>query len=93
MKIFKIFYIQIFLIVINYSISHALNNTKIIAKVGNEIITSYELENKIKTILLLSGEEINQKNINGIKNLSLNSLINLKLKNKEIKRFKFKKNN
>jgi peptidyl-prolyl cis-trans isomerase SurA len=93
MKIFKIFYIQIFLIVINYSISHALNNTKIIAKVGNEIITSYELENKIKTTLLLSGEEINQKNINGIKNLSLNSLINLKLKTEEIKRFKFKKNN
>ena len=93
MKIFKIFYIQILLLVINYSISHALNNTKIIAKVGNEIITSYELENKIKTTLLLSGEEINQKNINGIKNLSLNSLINLKLKTEEIKRFKFKKNN
>ena len=93
MKIFKIFYIQIFLIVINYSISHALNNTKIIAKVGNEIITSYELENKIKTTLLLSDEEINQKNINDIKNLSLNSLINLKLKTEEIKRFKFKKNN
>ena len=93
MKIFKIFYIQILLLVINYSISHALNNTKIIAKVGNEIITSYELENKIKTTLLLSGEEINQKNIDGIKNLSLNSLINLKLKTEEIKRFKFKKNN
>ena len=93
MKIFKIFYIQFFLIVINYSISHALNNTKIIAKVGNEIITSYELENKIKTTLLLSGEAINQKNIDGIKNLSLNSLINLKLKTEEIKRFEFKKNN
>ena len=77
----------------NYNVSHAFNNTKIIAKVGNEIITSFELENKIKTTLLLSGEEINQKNINGIKNLSLNSLINLKLKIEEIKRFKFEKDN
>ena len=93
MKIFKIFYIQFFLILINYSVSHALDNTKIIAKVGNEIITSFELENKIKTTLLLSGEEINQKNINEVKSLSLNSLINLKLKIEEIKRFNFKKDN
>ena len=93
MKIFKIFYIQIFLIVINYSVSYALNNNKIIAKVGSEIVTSYELENKIKTTLLLSGEAINQRNIDEIKNLSLNSLINLKLKIEEIKRFQFKKDN
>ena len=93
MKIFKIFYIQFFLILINYSVSHALDNTKIIPKVGNEIITSFELENKIKTTLLLSGEEINQKNINEVKSLSLNSLINLKLKIEEIKRFNFKKDN
>jgi peptidyl-prolyl cis-trans isomerase SurA len=93
MKIFKIFYIQFFLILINYSSSYALSNTKIIAKVGSEIITSYELENKIKTTLLLSGEEINQKNIDQIKNLSLNSLINLKLKIEEIKRYQLKKDN
>ena len=46
MKIFKIFYIQFFLIIINYNVSYALSNTKIIVKVGSEIITSYELENK-----------------------------------------------
>ena len=93
MKIFKIFYIQFFLIIINFNVSYALSNTKIIVKVGSEIITSYELENKIKTTLLLSGEEINQKNIDDIKNLSLNSLINLKLKIEEIKRFQFSKDN
>ena len=93
MKIFKIFYIQFFLIIINCNVSYALSNTKIIVKVGSEIITSYELENKIKTTLLLSGEEINQKNIDDIKNSSLNSLINLKLKIEEIKRFQFSKDN
>ena len=91
MKFFKFIYIQIFFVLVNYSTSHALNNANIIAKVGNEIITSLELENKIKVTLLISGEEINQKNIDGIKNLSLNSLINLKLKTEEIKRFKFEK--
>ncbi len=93
MKFFKFIYIQIFFVLVNYSTSHALNNANIIAKVGNEIITSLELENKIKATLLISGEEINQKNINEIKNLSLNSLINLKLKTEEIKRFNFKQDN
>ena len=93
MKIFKIFYFLFFLILINCSISYASSNTKIIVKVGSEIITSYELENKIKSTLFLSGEEINQKNINQIKNSSLNSLINLKLKIEEIKRYQINKDN
>jgi len=38
--------------------SHSAVNTKIIAKVGTNIITSYELENKIRTILFLSKKEI-----------------------------------
>ena len=43
--------ISIFFI-FNYAYS-SINN-KIVIKVGNEIITSYELENEIKTILFLS---------------------------------------
>ena len=57
----------------------------IIAKVGNEIITLIELENKINTILVLSNQEINQKNINNIKNLSLKKLIDIKVKQSETK--------
>lgn len=69
------------------AVNSALNN-KIIAKVGNDIITSYELENKIRTMLFLSKTEINQININKIKKKALNELINLKLKKDEIKKFK-----
>ncbi len=58
----------------------------IIAKIGNEIITHFDVENKIKTNLYLSGEEINQENVNKIKALTLKSLINLKLKSNEIKK-------
>ena len=47
------------------------------AKVGNATVSSYDLKNKIRTSLVLSNQEINQNNINKIKNLSLNGLINL----------------
>ena len=84
-KIFIIFFLILPLI--------ASNNFKIITKVGNEIITSYELENKIKTTLFLAGEELNQSNISKIKNLSLRSLIDNRLKKEEIKKYKYKKIN
>ena len=92
MKSFKknIFFICIIFINLNL---FASNNFKILTKVGNEIITSFELENKIKTTLFLSGEELNQSNIDQIKNLSLNSLINFKLKKEEIKKYNIKNNN
>ncbi len=89
MKFLKINLIIFFFVIFSFHSSiHAKSRTKIIAKVGNEIITSFELENKIKTTLLLAGEELNQNNINSIKNLSMTSLINLKLKREELKRFK-----
>ena len=92
MRILKFFYIQIFLITISFNSSYALNESRIIVKVGNEIISSFELENKIKASLLLAGDEINQNNINGIKSMVLKSLINLKLKKEELKKFNFTKN-
>ena len=37
--------------------------SKIIATVDNQIITSYELKNKIITNIILNNEQINQENI------------------------------
>ena len=62
----------------------------IIVKVGNEIITLIELENKINTSLTLTNQEVNQKNINKIKNLSLKKLIDLKVKQSEVKKYNIK---
>lgn len=62
----------------------------IIVKVENEIITSYQIKNKIKTLLVLSQQEINQENINKTKNQAVLSLINTKLKKNEISKFKIK---
>ena len=82
---FKIFIIVLF---INPHVHSSIKNS-IIAKVGDQIITSYELENKIKTTLVLSKEQINQ-NIDKIKNLSLNNLINTKLKDSELSKYNLK---
>ncbi len=90
-SLFKIIILKFFFIAIIFSNNlFAQNKTKIIAKVGSEIVTSFELENKIKTTLFLAGEDLTQVNINSIKNLSMTSLINLKLKREELKKYKLK---
>lgn len=61
---------------------------KIIVKVDNKVVTSYELKNKILTTLILADEEINQENINKTKPLVLKSLIELKIKENELKKYK-----
>ena len=66
-------------------------NSKIIVKVENEIITNYELKNKILTTLVLSNQEINQKNIDNLKKTVLDQLIYLKLKKIELLKYKVPK--
>jgi peptidyl-prolyl cis-trans isomerase SurA len=60
---------------------------KIIANVGNNIISSYEIKNKVKTILFLTKQEINQKNVNQAKSIALRTLINMNLKKEEVEKF------
>ena len=71
------------------SISNAKIENNIILKVENEIITNYDIKNKILRTLILSGQEINQNNINFLKEQSLNDLIFQKLKKIELERFDF----
>ena len=80
--IFKI--LSIFLLLQNIASSTELN--KIIANIESQIITSYELKNKIKTILVLSNQELNQDNINKTKNQAMTTLINHKLKKEEVQK-------
>lgn len=65
---------------------------KIVIKVENEIITNFEIKNKIISSLILTGEEINQENINKYKKQIINTLIDNKLKKIEVTRFKIKRN-
>lgn len=80
----------IFILFFISSASSAKIENNIILKVENEIITNYDIKNKILRTLILSGQEINQKNINFLKEQSLNDLIFQKLKKIELERFNFK---
>jgi parvulin-like peptidyl-prolyl isomerase len=89
-KISKTIFIVFFFNFFEISASFSSIKNNIIAKVGNEIITLIELENKINTTLVLTNQEINQKNINNIKNLSLKKLIDIKVKQSETKKYNIK---
>ena len=90
MKQVKLFFFFLLFVSVSYygNLSASLKS-KIIASVGNEIITSFDLENKINTILFLANQPVNQENINQVKNRAIKSLINYKLKKTEIKKFNF----
>ena len=60
---------------------------KILVNVDNEIITSYDLKNQIKTIIILSNRQINQNNIDKTKKIALNNLVNLMIKKIEVNKF------
>ena len=90
-NLFKIIFIILtYLILINFSFANIQN--KIIANIGNQIITSHELKNKIITNLILNNQEVNQSNVNNDKQSALRSLVNYKLKKNEINRVKISTN-
>ena len=71
----------------------AVTKNKIIARVDNQIVSSYELKNKVKTILFLANQNISQKNVNLIKQKALQQLIDYKLKKNQVIKFKVQLNN
>ena len=79
----KLIVLSLFFIPLN-----ALKN-EIIVKIDNNIITAYEIKNKIKNFLILSNQDINQTNIDKKIKRALIYLIDLKLKMNELEKFKF----
>ena len=70
---------------------NAKNSLKIIAKIDDELITNYDIKNKIITTLILSKKEINQENINNLKKVALENLILNRLKKIELSKYDIKK--
>jgi peptidyl-prolyl cis-trans isomerase SurA len=90
----NLFRILFFIIFINIETnSFALTKNKIIVSVENQIISSYELKNKVKTMLFLSNQNLNQKNINFTKQQALQKLIDYKLKKNQIVKFNIQADN
>ena len=90
-KILNFFLILLFLNIYNNAWTSISN--KIVVKVENEIITNYDIKNKILSSLILAGDEINQENIDNLKRQALDSLIQLKLKKIELKKTTIQKDN
>ena len=86
----KSFFLIIFLFVTNKSFAKI--ESTIVLKIENEIISNYEVKNKILTSLIMNGQEINQKNIDNNKRQALESLILFKLKKIELSKYDFENN-
>ena len=80
--ILKLIFLIYFLFISEIALANLSN--RIILKIENEIVTSYEIKNKILNSLILTNQEVNQKNINKLKKTSIESLIQLKLKRIEL---------
>ncbi len=92
MRKILIFFLVLFFLNIYNNAWTSISN-KIIVKVENEIITNYDIKNKILSSLILAGDEINQENIDNLKRQALDSLIQLKLKKIELKKTTIQKDN
>ena len=62
---------------------------KIIVKIQNEIITEFDIKNKILSTLILANQEVTQDKINSLKNSSINSLVDYKLKKIELSKYNY----
>ncbi len=87
----KKFVFLIFILSFQKDLIAAVEN-KIIIKIENQIITSFDIKNKIKSSLVLSNQELSQNNIDKIKSQVVDSLINLNLKKNEVSKYSFKEN-
>ena len=63
--------ISLIAIFFSLNIAYSKIENNIVVKIENEIITNFEIKNKILSSLIISNQEINQKNINEIKKSSL----------------------
>ena len=85
-----LFLIFLNLIYFKFNFVNAINDNKIVLKVENEIITRFEIKNKILGSLILANQEINQENINKLKKQAVESLIQHKIKVIELSNYDFK---
>ena len=83
----RIFSLVFFVIIFFKSNYLTAIENKIIVKVNNDIITSYDLKQSILTTLILANQEVNQNIVDQSKPIALKSLINSILKKNEIKKF------
>ena len=83
--------VLIIIFVFFFEIVQSSEENKIIVKVNQKIITSYEIKNKINTEIILRNLDMSQSNINKMKNFAVRNLIDLRIKEKEIEKYDMNK--
>ena len=91
MRIKSIFFFLIFLSF--FKGTFASIEDKILAKIGNEIITNYDVVNEINTILALTNKTANKDEFGKLQNIAFLSIKKRLIKKSEIKRYKITKYN
>ena len=66
---------------------HSKIKNRIIAKVGNSLITSVDVQNEVMTSLLINKIEVTQENIDKQKNFAIQSLVRKLIKEAEINKY------
>tara|TARA_B110001452_G_scaffold259451_1_gene255826 strand:- start:1145 stop:2077 length:933 start_codon:yes stop_codon:yes gene_type:complete len=89
-NIFTILSIFFLINCFNFSELRAEMRNTIVAKVGNSLISSVDIQNEIMTNLFLRKEEVSQEKINRIKSYALKNLINKTIKKSEIDKYEVK---
>ena len=87
-----IFLVKILVILFSSNLLANVDN-KIVITVEDEIITSYEVKNKVLTSLFLAKQDINQTKVDQFKKQSIELLIQEKLKIIELKKLNIKADN
>ena len=91
MRIKSIFFFLTLLIF--FKDSFASIEDKILAKIGNEIVTNYDVVNEINTILALTNKTANKDEFGKLQNIAFLSIKKRLIKKSEIKRYKITKYN
>ena len=91
MKIKLIFFLFLFFI-FSQKVSSNIND-KIIAKIGNEIVTNFDIINEINTILALSNKKADQNEFKTLQTVAFSSLKKILIKKMEIEKYKITKYN
>lgn len=91
----KLIIFSFFFLIFNFNLSKLSSqiNNKIIATVGNSLLTSVDIKNEISTRLLINKKKFNQENINNAKTYAVKTLINTLIKKNEINKFGVKRYN
>ncbi len=90
----KIKLILFFFIILSFFKNTFANiEDKIIAKVGNEIVTNYDIVNEINTILALTNKTADKKDFAKLQNIAFSSIKKRIIKETEIERYKITKYN